>query len=320
MKIQIIAEIEGNFLLTTKVSAKLYPYDFEIFEEKGKRYISITKPIKDFEDVAPKLSIKDNMSRIETTKEEAYYDMVQWLYYIEAMGAFNFEIKKIHIDELEVRWICETEDERGRIPFTSFKRNRVQRIPKRILKNTNLSNIVIFRRQLPNAHIPYSYYRQAQNFFHNNDYYFAFINFFMMLEFLFAKGQFHKRKMTENFMKSELLELCILRALKMFKSNDESGQNYTWLRNECEKRHKNLDFEGIVYILIEYRGILSHATEKSKTFLQNSESLRPIAFFISFICFLLCGYTQVFCCSSAENKRKEIEKRIKEMKAYERIK
>lgn len=309
MKLQICAEIEGNFLLKDRVDAKLYPYVFSIFSKEEKRYISVTKPVKDYSEYAPKMYNKDGILNIEATKQEIYKDMEEWLYYIEAMGAFNFEVSKIHIDELEINWIYESEEEKSTIPITSLKRNKQKRDAEKYVSSNNLSSLVIFRRMLPEAHIPFSYYRQAKTFFDDNNYYFAFINYFMMLEFCFADGKFQKKDVTHNFLTSNLLRLCILSALSMIKKND-CGGNYAWLLSECKLRQKDLNFEGIIYILVEYRGLLSHASERSKVFLFDNMKLRPLAFTISIICFLLCGYIQVYCCSSEENKNKMILERI----------
>lgn len=313
MRIQIIAEIEGLFLLDKPVNAKLYPYDFSIYEENSKRYISISKPIKNYQEVAPRFSVKNGIPKIIATKYEAYKDMEQWLVYIEAMGAFNFEIERIHIDELEVKWICETVEEQGTIPILSLKRHREDKKASKHLHDSNLSNLVIFRKALPEAYIPFSYYRQAKNFFYKNDYYFAFINYFMMLEFLFADGQFQQAKVISKFKEAKLLELCILSALNMLKTNNENGTNYTCLLEECQKRQKELNFEGIIYVLVQFRGLLSHASEKSKSYLVDAEKLRPMTFFISLVCFYLCGYMQVYCCSSDENKSRLISERINEL-------
>ena len=215
MRLQICAEIEGLFLLKGEIIAKLYPYEFALYEKDEKRFISITKSIKDYMKYAPKLYVKDGITHIEATKHEIYKDMEEWLYYIEAMGAFNFEVSKIHVDELEVNWIYETDDEKGQIPITSLKRNKQERKAEKYVANSNLSNLVIFRRMLPEAHIPFSYYRQAKAFFDDSNYYFAFINYFMMLEFCFAEGNFHKQKMTGSFLKSNLLKFCVLSAISM---------------------------------------------------------------------------------------------------------
>lgn len=314
MRLQICAEIEGLFLLKDKVEAKLYPYDFCIFAKEGKRYISVTKPVKDFMPYAPKMYYKDGILQIEATKPEIYRDMEDWLYYIEAMGAFNFEVSKIHIDELEVNWIYENEEENGQIPITSLKRNKVERKANKYVSNSNLSNLVVFRRMLPEAHIPFTYYRNGKAFLDQSNYYFAFINYFMMLEFCFADGKFQKKDVMSNFTKSNLLKLCVLKAISMFKDND-CGGNYAWLKSECDFRQKDVSFEGIIYILIEYRGLLSHASGRSKVYLFDDMKLRPIAIIISMICFLLCGYMQVYCCSDEESKNRMISEHIDKLKS-----
>ena len=312
MRLQICAEIDGNFLLKNRVDAKLYPYDFSIFSKDGKRYISVTKPVKDYSEFAPKMYNKEGTLYIEATKLEIYKDMEDWLYYIEAMGAFNFEVSKIHTDELEVNWIYESEEEKGTIPIPSLKRNKQKREAEKYVSNNNLSDIVIFRRMLPDAHIPFSYYRQAKTFFDDGNYYFAFINYFMMLEFCFADGKFQKKDVIHNFIQSNLLKLCVLTAFSMIKAKDNGG-NYVWLFSECKARQKKVNFESIVYILVEYRGLLSHASERSKVYLFNNLKLRPLAFSISMICFLLCGYMQVYCCSSEESKNRMMLERIEKL-------
>ena len=313
MKLQLCAEIEGQFLLKEKVTAKFFPYEFVLFSRGEKRYISVTKPVKDYVGYTPKVFFKDGLVHIEATNPEIYKDLEDWLYYIEALGSFDFEVSKIHIDELEVNWICENDEEMGLIPITSLKRKRQEREAEKYVTENNLSNIVIFRRMLPEAHIPFSYYRQAKAFFDDNNYYFAFINFFMMLEFCFAGGKFLKKDITNNFKKSNLLKLCVLSAISMIKANELSG-NYSWLLSECKSREKEVNYEGIIYILVEYRGLLSHASERSKAYLFNDSKLRPLAFITSMICFLLSGYIQVYSCSNEESKNQMMLERINKLK------
>ena len=127
MRLQICAEIDGFFLLKDRIDAKLHPYEFSIFSKDGKRFISVTKPVKDYMEFAPKMYNKDGILHIEATKSDIYKDMEEWLYYIEAMGAFNFAVSKIHIDELEVNWIYDNDEEKGTIPITSLKREKQKR-------------------------------------------------------------------------------------------------------------------------------------------------------------------------------------------------
>lgn len=312
MKLQICAEIEGRFLLKEKVEAKLHPYEFSIYVKEDKFYISVTKPVTNYLEYAPQVYVKNGVQCIVATKPEIYKDMEEWLYYIEAMGAFIFEVSKIHIDELEVNWICENEEEQGHIPILSLTRNKVKRTAEKCLTNSTLSDLVFHRKHLPESYILFTYYRQAKSFFDVNNYYFAFINYFMMLEFCFADGKFKKNVMNQNFLKSKLLELCVLYAMHMIRNNDFG--NYMWLYNECKIKQKEVDFEGVVHLLIEYRGLLSHASKRSKDFLHDDNKLRPLAYIISIICFLLCGYTQVLSCMNEESKDLYITERINELR------
>mgnify|MGYP000257308763 FL=1 len=85
------------------------------------------------------------------------------------------------------------------------------------------------------------------------------------------------------------------------------------LLDECKTRQKDVNFEGIVYVLIEYRGLLSHATTRSKKYLFDDYKLRSLAFITSLICFLLCGYIQIYCSSSEESKNKLMQERISKL-------
>ena len=312
MKLQLCAEIEGLFLLPETVTAKLFPYEFEIFQKDNKRYISVTKPVKNYLEFAPKMFVKDGVVNVEATKPELYKDLEDWLYYIEAMGAFDFEVSKIHVDELEVIWVCETEEEKGVIPITSLKRTRQKRKAEKRVTNDNLFNLVFYRKMLPETHIPFSYYRQAKAFFENSNYYFAFINYFMMLEFCFAEGKFHKKEMNDKFLNAILLKLCTLATISILKSNDNGG-NYEWLFSECKSRQKDLDFNGVIYVLIEYRGLLSHASHRSKQYLFDDFKLRPLAYITGLICFWLCGYIEIYSCSNEETKNRQMLNRIDEL-------
>ena len=65
MKIQLCAEIEGLFLLKEKVTATLPPYAFELFQKDGKHFISVTRPVNNYLEFAPKLFVKDGIVNIE---------------------------------------------------------------------------------------------------------------------------------------------------------------------------------------------------------------------------------------------------------------
>ena len=104
MRLQICAEIEGNFILKDKVETKLYPYEFSLFFKEGKKYISVSKPVKDYIDYVPKVHNKDGCLYIEATKPDIYNDMEEWVHYIEAMGAFNFDGRPVRVERPRQRF------------------------------------------------------------------------------------------------------------------------------------------------------------------------------------------------------------------------
>jgi len=311
MKLQICAEVEGHFMLKDKVSTKLYPYEFSIFEKQGKKYISVTKPVDNYMEYAPRLYKKNGQLSIELTKEGIYRDLLEWLFYIESVGAFDFEIQKIHKKELEVNWICETDDEKGLIPILSCQWKLKTSKPGKYVSNEVLSSLVWFRKTMPEAHIPFGYYRQGVCFFEQEEHLFAFINFYMMLEFCFADGKTKKQDVTKKFLSSLFLELCVLQAISLIR-NDR--RNFTWMQNECIRRNKLFDFEGVVFLFIKYRGLLSHATIRSKPYLYNDQSIRPLTLFIRTVCFMLCGNIEIFSTLNEEQKNLHFQKDIEKLK------
>lgn len=315
MKLQVCAEILGNFVLADDFIIKFGDYEFMVYLKNSNKFISITKRIKDYEKYIPQIEIRGNKINIlKYTDEESYKDLLEWLQYIEAMGSYNCNISKIKYDAIEINWIYETEEERGTIPITSHKREKINKTPI-VLSKKNLSNILVFNKYLSDTHIPFSYYRQGKNLFDEGHNYFAFINFFMMLEYCFADGKFHTKEVLKKFNDSKLLELCVLRVLSLANTSIPNSENIIWLKKECAKRNQSFDFQGIVYVLVQYRGILAHASRISKVYLFKDEDLRPITFFISSVCFMLCGYFQIFSTLTESHKKTYIENAIAEIKS-----
>lgn len=314
MKIAIKSELEADMVITAPVIAKLYPYEFEVYKENGKLWLKVSKPVRDYERFLPKVFSKDGILNIAIGSEDIFKDLIEWLQYIEAMGAFNIQIKRVYWDRPVFCWIAETEEEHLQTPLSEYKRTPKSGITPKRLTEHNLSNIVIYRRQLQDIYIPFVYYKEGKRFFDNFNYYFAYINYFMMLEYCFADGKFHKNEVIEKFKNAQLLQLCILEFLTM---PDLRRGELIWdtLEKECELRHKKLDVDGVIYVMLTLRGELSHASSKSETRYRNDEVLRPFVVAISTICFLLCGHLQIYSFTSEVRKKELIAQNITKLSA-----
>lgn len=313
MRIEVSAKMYGEFILKESIIVKSYPYDFMIFYEKGSYYISISKKVIDYELYITKCQDCNGIPQFTLTISEIYEDMIEWLQYIESMGAFNFGVKKIDWEEPKITWIPECDAEYGIMPLLSHQQKKESQDRFKLLKESNLQNIVIYRRILKEIYIPFTYFRQGRVFFDKQNYYFAFINFFMMLEYCFANGKFKKEAVLKEMYKAGLLRKSVNSVLEMV-HKEKSRRHFNWIKDECKKFQKEYSVEGILYLLIEYRGILSHAGGRSKKYIFNNQDLFSLAFLANMICFVACGNMQIYMFLSdrqKENYIKYVEYKIK---------
>lgn len=309
MRIALKAEMDAEMVVTDPVTAKLYPYEFEIYKEGDKLWLKVSKPVTDYDEYLPEVSVKSGVVNVKIGNDDIFKDLLDWLQYIEAMGSFNIQIERVYWDRPTYCWIAETEEEHMKTPLSEYTRTPQKAKQAKKLVNSNLANIVIYRRQLRDIYIPFTYYKEGQRFFNNFNYYFAFINFFMMLEYCFADGKFHQSEVMKKFSGSRLLRMCILEFLSM--PNIRNGEPlWEMMKSECKRRDKAFGADGLIYTLLMLRGELSHASKKSEKRYRDDNDLRPWVVVISTICFLVCGHLQIYGFTSEASKKNIIEKDI----------
>lgn len=309
MRIALKAEVTADMVVTEPVTVKHHSYDFEIYKENDKLWIKVSKPVKDYEEYLPKVFVKNGQTHLQIGSSEIFNDLLDWLQYIESMGSFNIQIERVYWDRPTFCWIAETDEEHLQTPLSEYTRTPQKgKRPKKLTSN-NLFNIVVYRRQLRDIYIPFTYYKEGQRFFNNFNYYFAYINFFMMLEYCFAEGKFKTAEVIKKFGESRLLRMCILEFLTMnlVHANDKTTEV---LKIECKRRNKQLDVDGLIYLFVMLRGELSHASTKSESRYRDDNELRPFAVAISCICYLVCGHLQIYGFTSETSKHELIEKNI----------
>jgi hypothetical protein len=301
MRIEVKALIKGDFIVNEPIMAKSHPYDFEILREDNNYYIIISKKVVDYHNYITKYEVFDGIPQFTLTSEEIYSDIIDWLQYIESMGAFNFGVESISWDEPIITWIPEDEQEYGSMPINSHQKIYKKERPSKKLSQSNLSNVVFHRRFLKELHIPFTYFRQGRNLLQQRKYYFSFINFFMMLEYCFGNGKVKKNAVLKEFGNSYLLRKSITSAIELLKQTDNKI-HFDWLQTECFSRQKKIDVDGILYLLVEYRGMLSHASKLSEKYLFNDKELFSISLSVNLICFFVCGNLQIGNCLYGKQK------------------
>lgn len=313
MRLRVTAEVKGDILLKEKISTQFYIYTFNVFKENESCFISVEKSVSNYIDDISKASFDEsNHFVINIPETQTYADMVDWLKRIEAFGSFNIGIRKILYEEAEVTWIPETIEEEKILSIKSYKVTRGGQNSK-YLRLSDFQDTLFYSKRIDKNYIPFSYFRLGASFFDEEEYYLSYINYFMMIEYLYGNGITDTKKLRIEFVKSDVLVLSILMAINTFPIGD---LNLEWLKNECKKKQKEYNIEGLIFILVDHRGMIAHGSKRrSGMYRDNPNLLRPISFILGMICRYVCGYIQILSNMPKEQMNAFLKNRISEMKS-----
>ena len=311
MRLRITAEVKGDIILKEKISTQFFIYTFNVFNKNESLFISVEKSVSNYLNDIPKTSFDEsNHFAISIPDATICADMVEWLKKIEAFGSFNLAIKRVLYEEAEITWIPETMDEEKLLSIKAYKVTKGRQNSK-YLRLSDFQDTLFYSKRLDENYIPLSYFRLGFSFFDEEEYYLSYINYFMMIEYLYANGQTQQDKAKREFAKSKVLTLSILMTIKAFPQNDS---NIEWLKKECKNRSKKYDIDGVLYILIKYRGTIAHGSKnRSKIYRKEQQLLRPITFILGMICKYVCGYLQLLSTVNDVQKDDYLNARLQEL-------
>ena len=175
---------------------------------------------------------------------------------IEVYGGFQHGIMKVYYNEyLDLSWIDKVKNE---VLFSMRKSLNKQK--KVLITSDNFSKLMFDRTFIPEAKVPYNFFREANRYLDKLDYISAYIHFYMILEYCFAKGKFSAEQ-KKNFKKSDMLKYAVLSTISMMK--ERNYDLYLEIKQECTDKHKKLNFDSLIDIMYHYRGDLSHAIKRA---------------------------------------------------------
>ena len=306
------AIIIGDFILTNPIKTYFDGYQVSIFKENEIYKILLIKIISADSPLQLKLDNGSANSVIFDFDNPIFIDYIKQLQQIEALGGFHYGITKIlYRETLELIWYS------GKDVFQDlsiiFSMKKEYKSPKKkILSQNNLSSFPLLKKLIPNALIPYNYFREANGYLKDEQYRQAYLHFYMLLEYCFANGKTRRNGQIEEFEKSIELRLALLNTLEICKENN--NRLFNWIRAEVlTNKKKDFSLENILNMLFDYRGILAHGIERSAKYVFDDRNLRQITIFISLICYLVCGNMQVYCMFSKEDIEKRLTERISEL-------
>lgn len=308
------ALIIGDFVLNEPIFTHTNGFKIFIFLEDGDYKISVIKLIPEKGPLQLHYKISGEYKGPIAPDEKAYADYIKLLQDIESLGGLNYGITKIFYREtLELCWYS------GKDVFQDLKlicslKKQYNPPQKRILSQSNLSSILFLNKLIPDAKVPYTYYREANGFLQHQEYRLAFLHFFMLLEFCYTTHT-KEKEVVNDFCGSIDLNLALLSSLQSVK--DQSKDIYNWIVESVTKQFQSYSLRTLYRFLFSYRGKLAHGSKKSSPFLFKEDDLRNITIFIGHVCLIACDNMQVYCMSSEDynNARKleRIEKYKKEL-------
>ena len=294
MIVKIETEISGTFKIEKDMKVKHYPFDIDIlFDEKKEKYvISISKKVYDYSSHLPKiLAENQKIKKNNFTNQNFLKEQIQILQHIESFGAIDKGVERIDWQNCSIEWIPETEEEQKELSIREHSIKLYYDTQNINLSKDWLFNTIIYRRQLSDFTLPFTFFREGSNFFHNFQYQNSFLNFYWMLEGFFGNGiKYDNKTMKAEFKNSGILEYAINETVEYLKTCD--GNHYEWLINTCKKYSKNCDKDGIIHILVEQRGNLSHfSLSKSKK--QKNPYTDTDYESLAFISMTICRYSSI---------------------------
>lgn len=307
MRIRITAEVIGDITLKEKISCEFYIYTFQMYKDNNAFFLSIEKSALEYSEYIPKI---DSHNCIRIPDSAFYSDMIEWIKNIEALGSFNLGIKKILFEEAEVTWIPESKEEEKLLSIKSYKVTKAKQ-STHFLNKDGFQDTLFYCKKLSNEYVPFTYYRLGKSFFDEGEYYLSYINYYMMIEYLYSNGNTKKEQEKKDFGKSDVLRLSILMVINIL---PKDNLNYKWLQEKCNKKQKDCDVETIIDILVEYRGTIAHGLkDRSGKYRKDQQLLRPITYILGMICYNVCGCLKTFSIVQEEQKNLFLQERVREL-------
>lgn len=259
MLLKIETEIIGNFLIRENLKVVHHPYTIEVkfSVNSGQYLISITRRVTNYYDCIPQVELIGNeISKIVFPSNDFFDDQINILKYLESFGAVDMEISSINWKNCSIEWINEYDDE-DVVPIRRYKRRLSYKNEKiKLLTKDWLWNTIIHRKQLEDLSLPFSFFREGSNQFYSFQYQNAFINFYLMLEGFFGNSMYKNSEVKKEFKNSAILRYGIEKSLETVLS--QNSKHYLWINEALKRFHKKFDFDGIVHLIVEYRGKFSH--------------------------------------------------------------
>jgi len=288
MRYECRAKVEASCELQGDLRFEWRDFDFTFTVDDSSRPIEVAVQfaVIDYLKYLPALNRHGDSHRLAMRELPRQREVQDLLHYMESVGSFWFQVRKIHWDSLENIWIPESEKERAE---TSVLRMRTtESYPEDLnpIPAVAMRDLLEMKPELEHLTIPLSFYREGVIYFRSFRYVVAFTQFYLFLEGLFGGGKSRNRQVEENFLASELVQEAVAEGQRAIQVKQHWESIREFLRAEnCEE-----STEGLTRLLVRARGTLSHywiSSSKKKGHPLNQREYQSLAYWAFTVCKLV---------------------------------
>jgi hypothetical protein len=292
MLYQIAIKVEADAFANNPYKIQVDNYLVEVRTDDRNKVIElcISMNVKNYEDFLPSVKVEptNGLTTIFMQDSPLLYMLTRLAQHIEALGSFWFGIKKVYWDTPKRSWIPENKDEAKALE-TSINDYQEQPVEKSDLEEMTpemLRSLIQNQAKQEYLVLPMSFYREGCNDFKSRRYTTAFINFYFYLDDLYGEGNTKNHKVKEKFNSSLHIREAINQVIQNFQEPDNS-ENLLQLKKFLHEEKYELNTEGIIDLIVQVRGNLSHFSQKStkkKGHPLNQDEFRTMAYLLMSIC------------------------------------
>lgn len=264
--------------------------DVILGQNKMVEALNIALRIKNYQDFLPEVSsnIESRVTQIKLRDSSLSFPLIDLAQHIESLGSFWFGIKKIYWENPKRRWVAETPQEEKDLALmiNDFQTESHENICYREMSPEMLESLIKNRHLHRNLVLPMSFYREGCNEFNSKRYASSFINFYFYLDDLYGQGKTKNKEVENLFKSSEHVRKAFEEAIRFFQ-DEENSENWEELKEFMQMEKKAFSVDGLIELIIQIRGNLSHFSQKSskkKGHPLNQRDFRSVALLMNSIC------------------------------------
>lgn len=292
MLYQITVKVEADSVYDQPYRLKVDHFILDVIlgQDKVVEVLNIALRVKNYQDFLPEISsdIESRITQIKLRDSSLSFFLIDLAQHIEALGSFWFGIKKIYWENPKRGWVAEIPEEEKDLELiiNDFQQESHENKCYKEMTPEMLGSLIKNRQLHRSLVLPMSFYREGCNEFSSKRYTSSFINFYFYIDDLYGQGKTKNKEVENLFKSSRHIRNAFEEAIQVFQDK-ENFENLKELKEFLEMEKKTLSVDGLIELIVQIRGNLSHFSQKSskkKGHPLNQRDFRSVALLMKSIC------------------------------------